>query len=695
MVYNKQKRNRNIKQKQIFDAFFKLIVTLFSFLGIAALILMFSFILKEAFPAFEKYGIINLYFSADYSDGKYGMLGALSLTLISSVFATIIALPIALRCAFFVHFRLKIGKKLFKIIIHVLASVPSILFGIFAFYSLSKFTNFAFNLSSGQTLINGVIMLTFMVLPTLITMILNQLKILPKNFINASLALGNSKTHAMYTIVKKEIKPGIMVAVIIALGRAIGETMALSLLLTSIPGKNVFSEGFTSVFTKNTMTLGVVIAKTFFDDVGASKSHLFAAGILLFVIVMSLILLINKISKKRKFELINPNDRISKIMKNKNNFQKNLKLMWFVLIYPFSMINFVLHKLWTNIIKILNYFFYYLTLPIYKIIYPNQNLPKTEYFFQVIKKRSNKLIDFLRIILECIFVSIVIGFAFWLIFDILYNGIPTWTINDWKYSYIPENSNTNITKPGSIGNPLLFTITLIGIVIVISFPISLFIAIYLSEYARDKRHSNIIKFFLDSLGGTPSIIFGIFGSIFFIKTLNLRMGKIPYSLIAGALTMVLVVIPTFTRSIEQTILKVPDSYRKASYALGSSKLKTIFKVIIPQSISGITVGIILTSGRVIAETAPVYLTLGGILTSGEINWFSPGHTLTTEILGTFWTNPDFNQQKEIGYKLGSAAIILTTAISLFADSIDPIIKRKPIKKLINFTKIKIMRGKND
>lgn len=690
MVYSKKKRNRNIKQKQIFDALFKLIVTMFSFLGIAALILMFSFILKEAFPAFKKYGIINLYFSADYSDGKYGMLGALSLTLISSIFATIIALPIAIRCAFFVHFRLKIGKKIFKIIIHVLASVPSILFGIFAFYSLSKFTNFAFNLNSSQTLINGIIMLTFMILPTLITMILNQLKILPKNFINASLALGNSKTHAMYTIVKKEIKPGIMVAVIIALGRAIGETMALSLLLTSIPGKNVFFEGFTNIFVNNTMTLGVVIAKTFFDDVGASKSHLFAAGILLFIIVMTLILLINKISKKRKFKLINPNHRISKIIKNKNN----LMLIWFILIYPFSLINFIFHKLWTNIIKIFNQIFYYITFPINKLIYPNQNLPRTEYFVQVIKKRSNKLIDFFRIILESIFVLIVIGFAFWLIFDILYNGIPTWTINDWKYSYIPKDSNLKITRPGSIGNPLLFTVILIGIVIVISFPISLFIAIYLSEYGRHKKHSNIIKFFLDSLGGTPSIIFGIFGSIFFIKTLNLRMDKIPYSLLAGALTMVLVVIPTFTRSIEQTILKVPDSYRKASYALGSSKFKTIFKIIIPQSISGITVGIILTSGRVIAETAPVYLTLGGILTAGEIDWFSPGHTLTTEILGTFWTNPDFNQQKEIGYKLGSAAIILTTTISIFADSIDPILKRKPIKKFINFTKIKITRGKH-
>ncbi len=687
MVYSKQKRSQNIKKRQIFDVLFKLIVTMFSFVGIVALILMFSFILKEAFPAFEKYGIINLYFSADYSDGKYGMLGALSLTLISSILATLIALPIAIRCALFVHFRLKTGKKVFKTIIHVLAGVPSILFGIFAFYSLSKLTNFAFNLSSGQTLINGIIMLTFMILPTLITMILNQLKILPKNFINAALALGNSKTHAMYTIVKKEIKSGIMIAVIIALGRAIGETMALSLLLTSIPGQNVFSEGFTSVFINNTMTLGVVIAKTFFDDVGASKSHLFAAGVLLFVIVMSLILLINKISQKRKFELVNPNVRISKLIKNKNNFQNNLKLVWFILIYPFSITNLMFH----NLLDQINRVFYYVTLPIYKLIYPKQNLPRSKYFVEVIKRKSNKIIDIFRIILESIFVLIVIGFAFWLIFDILYNGIPTWTVNDWKYSYTSNETGFKINKPGSIGNPLLFTVTLIGVVILISFPISLFIAIYLSEYGRNKRHTKVIKFFLDSLGGTPSIIFGIFGSIFFIKTLNLRIGKVPYSLIAGALTMTLVVIPTFTRSIEQTILKVPDSYRKASYALGSSKLKTIFKIIIPQSISGIIVGIILTSGRVIAETAPVYLTFGGILTAGEIDWFSPGHTLTTEILGMFWTNPDFNYHKEIGYKLGSVAILLTTIISLFADSIEPIIRKKPVKKITNFIKIKVMR----
>ena len=681
---------KSLRKKEIIDLIFKIIVSLFAFLGLAILIIMFSFILKEAFPAYEKYGIKKLYFSANFSQGNYGMLGALSLTLISSIFAIIIALPLATRCAFFLHFRIKIGKKLFITIIHVLASIPSILFGIFAFYSLKKFSGLIFNLSSGQTLINGIIMLTFMIIPTLITMITNQLKLLPKNFVNSSLALGNSKTHAIYTIVKKEIRPGIIVATITALGRAIGETMALSLLLTSIPGKNVFAHGFFEIFSKNIMTLGVVIAKTFFDDVGSSKSHLFAAGILLFIIVMILVLLISKISSKHIFRNKRPSQKIVTLIKNKN--PNNIFIHWMyifylLLIYPLSLLKYLIEMMWSKLIICKNNLLYFLKYPFYYLFYfKDEKVTNAQHFIKIVKSKRHKLVDIIKILLEIFSMIIISSFTFWIIFDILYNGIPTWTLNDWKYSYKVNSSSHSI--PGSIANPLVFTVILIAIVIFISFPISLFIAIYLSEYAKEKKYAKVIRFFLDSLGGTPSVLFGIFGSIFFIQTLNLRIEKIPYSLIAGALTMVLVVIPAFTRSIEQTILRVPKSYCEASVALGASKIRTIFKIIIPQSISGITTGIILTSGRVIAETAPVYLTLGGILSAGEINFLSPGHTLTTEILGTFWTSPNFELQRQIGYKLGSAAIILSIFISLIAESVGPIIKKRPIKKVINLVKLR-------
>lgn len=161
---------------------------------------------------------------------------------------------------------------------------------------------------------------------------------------------------------------------------------------------------------------------------------------------------------------------------------------------------------------------------------------------------------------------------------------------------------------------MVFTVVLVLLTILISLPISLATALYLSEYAKNKKSGNVIKFFLDSLGGTPSILFGMFGIIFFRQVLEIGNGG--FSLIAGSLTMVIVIIPTFTRSIEQVLAQIPDDLRMASYSLGASKFETIKKVIIPQALPGMIIGIILSAGRVIAETAPVYLTIGML---GSVN----------------------------------------------------------------------------
>ena len=672
------------KRQINFDIFIKVITATFSIFGIVALLLMFAFILKEAFPAYRDYGILNLYFSVDYSRGNYGMLGGLMLTLISSLLSILIALPIATRCAFFIHFRLHYGKKLFTTIINVIASVPSVLFGVFAFYSLSKLTNGIFGTKSGQTLINGIIMLTIMIMPILISMITNQLKTLPKNFVNSALALGKSKTYAIYTIVKKEIHSGVIIATITALGRAIGETMALSFLLTSIPGQSVFLNGFFGIFLNNTMTLGVVIAKTYFDDVGGSKSHLFAASILLFFVIMILVAIATKIASKKTFVSNSPINRLKRLLndyKSEPHFTKLIVLIWFYILYPFSFFNFSIKSAWFRFKIWIKTISYYVSIPLAKLMYPSlKNKKIATYFVEVSKGKTSNFFGSFRILLETISLFIVYGFAIWLIIDIITNGVPLWTINDWKYSYYKPGQN--FSTPGRIANPLVFTALLIVVVVSISFPIALFTALYLTEYASKKRRSKIIRFFLDSLGGTPSILFGIFGSIFFIHVLDLRIGNVPYSFIAGSLTMVLVVIPTFTRSIEQTLLKVPDSYRFGSLALGASKSQTIFKVILPQSLAGIFTGIILTSGRIIAETAPIYLTFGIILTSGQIGLLHPGHTITTQILIEFWTSTNFQLQREIAYKLGSAAIFLSILITLVIDIVIPFFRNNPFKKIV-------------
>lgn len=168
--------------------------------------------------------------------------------------------------------------------------------------------------------------------------------------------------------------------------------------------------------------------------------------------------------------------------------------------------------------------------------------------------------------------------------------------------------------------PMVITTLYIVILgILISTPISVCAAIYLVEYAKHGRMVKIIRFATESLSGIPSIIFGLFGMIFFVQFLNLK-----FSILSGTLTVSMMVLPTIIRTSEEALRAVPNSYREGSFGLGASKLKTILSVILPAAFSGILTSIILSMGRIIGETAALIFTVGsvskipkGIMSSGK------------------------------------------------------------------------------
>jgi phosphate transport system permease protein len=183
----------------------------------------------------------------------------------------------------------------------------------------------------------------------------------------------------------------------------------------------------------------------------------------------------------------------------------------------------------------------------------------------------------------------------------------------------------------TVGQSFLNTLLLIVVCLTISFPIALFIAVYLNEYAKKGFFKKTTIFLLDSLSSTPSILFGMFGMLFFIKTLGMtNSGTMGNSLIAGALTVVIVVIPTFIRLLEQSLRNIPDEIRMNSYSLGNTKSETIKKLIVPMALVSITGNIITVIGRILSETAPLYLT-AGLSSSSETALNRPGTTLTTHI----------------------------------------------------------------
>lgn len=185
---------------------------------------------------------------------------------------------------------------------------------------------------------------------------------------------------------------------------------------------------------------------------------------------------------------------------------------------------------------------------------------------------------------------------------ILIKGIPN--INLTFLTEEPEAMG----KEGGILSIILGTLYVTMLAVIIATPIGVLGAVYFNEYAKKGRTIRIIRFFTEVLAGIPSIIFGLFGFAFFVVFLG--MG---WSVLAGALTLTVMILPTLIRSAEEALKTVPSSYREGSLALGATKWQTIRTVVLPCCKSGILSGLILGVGRAIGETAAVMLTVGGSL----------------------------------------------------------------------------------
>jgi len=182
---------------------------------------------------------------------------------------------------------------------------------------------------------------------------------------------------------------------------------------------------------------------------------------------------------------------------------------------------------------------------------------------------------------------------------------------------------------GGIFPMIVATVMLIFTTLIIATPISLLAAIYMVEYAKQGRIVNTIRFAIEILAGLPSVVHGLFGMLFFAGMLGL--GR---SILTGALTMTILLMPIMIRATEEALKTVPISYREASFGLGANKIQTIRKIILPSALPGITVGIILSIGRIVGESAALLFTLGTFArlpqspATGNLSIFEAGATMT-------------------------------------------------------------------
>ncbi|WP_461207331.1 phosphate ABC transporter permease PstA [Clostridium sp. DL1XJH146] len=204
-----------------------------------------------------------------------------------------------------------------------------------------------------------------------------------------------------------------------------------------------------------------------------------------------------------------------------------------------------------------------------------------------------------KVIMGLIYLStaLTVGVLLWIIGYVVINGVGEIT---WEFlSTSPKG------EEGGVLPMIVSTLYVVLLSLLIATPIGIGAAIYLVEYAKPGRLVRAIRFCTESLSGIPSIIFGLFGMIFFNTVLGLG-----FSLLSGSLTVSIMILPTIVRTTEETLKSVPDSFREGSYGLGATKLRTIVRIILPSAIPGILAAIILSIGRVVGETAALYFTAG-------------------------------------------------------------------------------------
>ncbi|MDC0611943.1 phosphate ABC transporter permease PstA [Vibrio sp.] len=248
--------------------------------------------------------------------------------------------------------------------------------------------------------------------------------------------------------------------------------------------------------------------------------------------------------------------------------------------------------------------------------------------------------------------AFTVGFLFWIIWYILSNGLKH---VDWNF--ITDNY-TRTGEEHGIYPMIISTIYMVVASIAVAAPLGIMTAIYLTEYAKvGSRLVKVIRFCTESLAGIPSIIFGLFGMTFFVAILGFG-----FSILSGALTLSILILPVIIRTTEEALMAVPSTYREGSYGLGASKIYTIWRLILPSAIPGILTSIILSIGRVIGESAPVFLTAGMVARIPD-SIMDSGRTLTVhlyKLTTELFTVEEWNQ----AYGTATVLIVVVLVINM-------------------------------
>ena len=523
---------------------------------------IFVFMLIKSIPALNKIGLFDFIFGDKWSpdrldkyenatlSGSYGILKMIVGTLAATVGALLIGGTLGYFTAVFIAFYCpKKLKKIFSSMVNLLAGIPSVVYGFFGIvFLLPLLANFAPNNGSG--LLATSLILGIMIMPTVVSLSKTSLEAVPRSYYEGALALGSTHSGAVFGTVTKAAKSGVTASLVLGIGRALGETMAVVM----VAGNSVaYPDSLFNSF--RVLTANIVMEMGYAGEV--QQGALVATGVILLVFVLIVNLVFGAISKKAIKGVVEGKGLFSKIFKRNEKTKKT--------------------TFWTKC---------------------KDKIAGFKYKIKTANIGAGAAIS--AGVFAGTILLLVIGFIF-------VKGATHLFTNPHLLFGKYEFDSEQITILPSI----ITTLMTVALSLLISVPIGLCTAIFLNEYAKKNNFFiKIIRGAIDLLNGVPSIVYGLFGMITFVALIGGTS-----SILAGTLTISIMLLPTIVRFTEESLKSVQDSLREGSLALGAGKMRTIFKIVLPSALPGIMSAIILSMGRVIAESAPFIYTMGSVISA--------------------------------------------------------------------------------
>jgi len=602
--------------------------------AVVAIFFIFTFLFLDGYQIYQEVGFIGFLTGVTWNPTgiapSFGTLPLIVGTLLVTLGAMVVAVPLGIGSALAISeiapSRLKAAVKP---AVELLAGIPSVVYGFFGLILLTDWLRIAFDLPTGSSWLAGSILLGIMALPTIISVSEDAISAVPREFREGSLALGATHWQTISRVIVPSALSGITAAIILGMGRAIGETMAV-LMVTG--NAAIIPSPITNIFSPIRTLTGTLGIETGEVPIGSMHYHaLFGVALLLLLITllvnMAAVAIMGRLRERTSATVCRPH--LQKTGLFDNVIEEHGQIVFGAIVF---LVAAVVAGFAAGIAIIAAYV-------LYRIV-SDRISPKTA-----------QRIAFGLLIAACASVLAVLAI---IIGTIVINGAPA-----LSPAFILE-SPRDLGRAGGIFPAIIGTLYLVAGAIAIALPIGIGAAIYFTEYSGESRLVGIIRSGVDLLNGTPSIVFGLFGFAFLVLYLNFGI-----SLLAGQIALGLMVLPTIIRTTEEALKCVPNGIREGSLALGATKWQTIRRVVLPVAVPGILTGTILSVGRAAGETAPIMFT--AVVFSQRFlpsTVFSPVMALPYHLFILTTTVPGAETNK-----YGTALVLLLLVISIYSVAI--------------------------